>query len=122
MRLGEGYRPPAHGLTDPACPVTHALRNQYLLQLDQILTGLFITSLLTLELCRRLLETEEPADPLPSALRRLLTGIARLALNPCEKGRFFDAMNSKLDQLSRGRSNEITTVDFAQIAASLSGQ
>jgi len=42
-------------------------------------------------------------------------------VHPCVKGRFFDAMTRKLDQLRGGSSNEVTTVDSAQITSSLLG-
>jgi hypothetical protein len=118
----EGYCRPAHALTDPACAVMHALRDQYLLQLEQVRTDLFIMPPPALELCRSLLAGEAPAEPLHQVLRELLTGIGQLTLHPCTKGRFFDSMNNKLNQLQRGHTNEITTVDFAEVTKNVLGQ
>ena len=121
LRASEGYCLPADGLADPACAVMHALRDQFLLQLDQVPTQLFIIPSAVRDLCQRLLEPPAPAEPLHQALGKLLQGVRGLTVHPCVKGRFFDAMTRKLEQLRRNSSNEVTTVDFAQITASLLG-
>jgi hypothetical protein len=119
LRASEGYCLPADGLTDPACAVVQALRDQFLLQLDQVSTQLFVIPPAVRDLCQRLLEPPEPVEPLHQALRKLLLGVQGLTVHPCVKGRFFDAMTDKLQQLRRGTSNEVTTLDFAQITANL---
>ena len=75
----------------------------------------------SLDLSGRLMDpaTIEPADPLCIALRKLLQGIPRLALQPCAKGRFFDNMQLKIEQLTRTDSNEVTNLDFDLIAQRL---
>jgi hypothetical protein len=120
LRASEGYCLPADGLIDAACAVIHGLRDQFLLQLDQVHTELYVIPPPALDLCHRLLASPEPtAPPLREALRKLLHGIGRLTVHPCVKGRFFDAMARKLDQLRRRPGNEVTTVDFGQLTASL---
>ncbi|MCY2989747.1 MAG: hypothetical protein NTY19_18000 [Planctomycetota bacterium] len=121
LRASEGYCLPADGLSDPACAVMHALRDQFLLQLDQVTTQLFVIPPTVRDLCQRLLEPSAPAAPLDQALGKLLQGVRGLTVHPCAKGRFFDAMTRKLEQLRRGSSNEVTTLDFAQLTASLLG-
>ncbi len=121
LRASEGYCLPADGLTDPACAVMHALRDQFLLQLDQVPTQLFVVPPAVRDLCQRLLEPPAPAAPLHQALGKLLQGVRGLTVHPCIKGRFFDAMTRKLEQLRRDASNEVTTVDFTQITANLLG-
>jgi hypothetical protein len=121
LRASEGYCLPADGLADPSCAVMHALRDQFLLQLDQVTTQLFVIPPTVQDLCQRLLEPPAPAAPLQQALGKLLQGIRGLTVHPCVKGRFFDAMTRKLEQLRRSSSNEVTTVDFARITASLLG-
>jgi hypothetical protein len=121
LRASEGYCLPADALTDPACAVLHALRDQFLLQLDQVPTQLFVIPPTVRDLCQRLLEPPPPAAPLHQALGKLLQGVRGLTVHPCVKGRFFEAMTRKLEQLRGGSSNEVTTVDFAQITASLLG-
>lgn len=121
LRASEGYCLPADGISDPACAVLHALRDQFLLQLDQVTTQLFVIPPTVRDLCQRLLEPPAPAVPLHQALGKLLQGVGGLTVHPCLKGRFFDAMTRKLEQLRKGSSNEVTTIDFAQITAKLLG-
>ncbi|MFM9964579.1 MAG: hypothetical protein ACKV2Q_25530 [Planctomycetaceae bacterium] len=119
LRGREGYCLPTNGLVDPSYPVIQALRDLYLLQLDQVPTDVFVLSSDTLNLCRDLQDTTELTAPLHETLRRLIHGVSRLTWQPCVKGRFFDAMSRKLKQLSGGRSNEVTTFDFERLAASV---
>lgn len=121
LRASESYCRPAAGLADPSCSVIHALRDQYLLQLDQVRTELFIFASPVLENCRRMLTTDELEQPVHKALRRLLRGIGHLTLHPCTKGRFFDSMVRKLRHLATGHSNEVTAVDFSQIVTNVLG-
>jgi hypothetical protein len=101
--------------------VIHALRDLYLLQLEKVRTEVFVLPPESLELSHRLLESEagETTGALARGLNRLLEAVACLTLHPCVKGRFFDSMQRKLDQLDRTGSNEITRVDFAQLAGRL---
>lgn len=110
LRAREGYCLPTLGNANAAYPVIHALRDLYLLQLEQVHTEMFIIPPESLELSRRLLddEAEETTEPLTSTLNRLLHALSRPTLHPCVKGRFFDRMQSKLDQLVRTGSNEVT--------------
>ncbi len=121
LRASEGYCLSAQAEMHPAFPVLHALRDLYFLQLERMPTELFVIPAASLDLSGRLLdpETIEPADPFRIALRKLLQGIPRLALQPCAKGRFFDNMQRKMEQLTRTDSNEVTNLDFDQIAQRL---
>ncbi len=121
LRASEGYCLPADGHAEPAYAVLHALRDQFLLQLDQVPTQLFIIPPAVHDLCQRLLHPPALAVPLHQALGKLLQGVRGLTVQPCLKGRFFDAMTHKLDLLRRRSNNEVTTVDFAQLTASLLG-
>jgi hypothetical protein len=120
LRATEGYclareRPP-----DVAWPVLHALREQYLLQLDQVPTDVFIIPPASLQLMQRLLGSDHPAsEPAHEAVRRLMQELQSLVLHPCVKGRFYEAMQAKLDRLSRGHSNEVTSLDLGRIATNL---
>ena len=64
-------------------------------------------------------EAGETTDSLARTLSRLLQSVSCLTLHHCVKGRFFDSMQRKLDQLDRTGSNEVTRVDFAQLAGRL---
>jgi hypothetical protein len=120
LRASEGYCR-AGGLSpDAAWPVLHALRDQYLLQLDQVRTDLFIIPPASLELTDRLLDSDQLAStPVHEATRRLMQELAELTLYPCVKGHFHDAMQAKLQQLARTRSNEVTSLDFDRVATCL---
>jgi hypothetical protein len=119
LRASEGYCLPLGDQTAPEYCVIHALRDLYLLQLEQVRTELFVTSPGALERCTHALAADLSASPSTLALKGLIDGIDKCKFTACTKGRFFDGMQQKLDQLSRGRKNEVTTVDFDQIITSL---
>ena len=121
LRASEGYCHPVAGDANVACPVIHALRDLYLLQLEKVRTEVFVIPPESLELSHRLLESEagETTGSLARGLNRLLNAVVCLTLHPCVKGRFFDSMQRKLEQLDRTGSNEVTRVDFAQLAGRL---
>jgi hypothetical protein len=115
IRASEGYalaRSP-----EPACCLLHALQELYILQLENVVTELFVIPPAALDVCSRLLRHPETtaAEPALEAVRRLLNGLRRVRALPCEKGRFFDSMESKLDQLERGRTNELVPMDFGRV-------
>jgi len=121
LRASEGYCLPTAADANAAYPVIHALRDLYLLQLEQVRTELFVIPAESHELSHRLLDSEagENSESLARSLNRLLRAVSCLTLHPCAKGRFFDSMQSKLDQLDRSGSNEVTGVDFGQLAVRL---
>jgi hypothetical protein len=45
--------------------------------------------------------------------------MTKLTLLPCRKGPFWEAMSRKLQQLGRGRTNEIRRFDFGELAFKL---
>jgi len=115
LRASEGYGLVARGETGPSCPMIHALRDLYFLQLEQLRVDLFVIPLDSLELAQGLLEaTTAPSDSVHLILYEVLAGIESVALHPCSKGRFYDAMERKFDQLLRSGSNEITDFDCAR--------
>lgn len=119
LRATEGYCLPIGDQTAPEYCVIHALRDLYLLQLEQVSTELFVASPGALEICTHVLRTNLAASPSSLALKALIDGIDKCKFTACTKGRFFDEMQQKLDQLSRGKKNEVTTVDFDQITTNL---
>jgi len=121
LRATEGYCLTADSETSAAYPVIHALRELYLLQLEQIHTQLFVIPPGSLDLSRHLLssKTVQTVEPLSSCLGSLLHQAFDLGLDPCVKGRFFDGMQRKLDRLDRTGSNELKSVDFTQLAESV---
>jgi len=117
----EGYCIDPRAGQDPALCAIRALIDVYLLDLDGIRTDAFFLSEPTLDLCRRLMESEEPPETAPNehSLHRLLRGMTKLTLHPCRKGPFRDAMSRKLQQLERGGTNEIRRFDFGELALKL---
>jgi hypothetical protein len=121
LRASEGYCLPLAGAAHAALPMIHALRDLYLLQLEQVRCEMFVIPPESLALSRHLLESPEPdvSDPLIDSLMRLLRTASCLTVHPCVKGRYFDSMQSKLEQLDRSGSNEVTAVDFANLSDKL---
>lgn len=93
----------------------------FLLQLEQVRAEVFVIPPESLALSQRLLDRAAPeaAEPVTASLTRLVRGASHISFQPCVKGRFFDAMQSKLEQLDRSRSNEVTAVDFGKLAAQI---
>ena len=121
LRASEGYGSHAGDVSDPAWCLIHALRELYLLQLENVPTQLFIIPPESLALAEALKATANPGtgDATSECLRILMGGLKSVSLLPCVKGRFFEAMESKLQQLTRIQSNEIVPVDFPRIVQSL---
>jgi hypothetical protein len=116
LRATEGYALVTHGLRTGAWCLLHALRELYLLQLERIPTELFVIPEDAFALCQALLANREAQAPAPAseAVRILLNGLKQVRATPCVKGRFFDAMQAKLNQVVR--SNELVRVDFERLA------
>ncbi len=120
LRATEGYCLARETPPDTAWPVLHALREQYLLQLDQIPSDMFIIPPATLALTHWLFESNQPAsEPAHESVRRLMQELPQVTLHPCAKGPFYNAMQAKLEQLNRTRSNEVTSLDFGRMATCL---
>ena len=116
LRASEGYGLVAQMETNPSCPIIHALRDLYFLQLEHLRVDLFVIPPDSLELARGLVgATTAPNDPVQTVLHELLVGMDSLVLHPCVKGRFFEAMERKFDQLLRSGSNEITRFECARL-------
>jgi hypothetical protein len=117
----EGYCLDPRASHDAALCAIPALLDVYWLDLDGIRTEAFFLSEPTLDLCRRLMESEEPPTTAGNerSLHRLLHGLTQLTLLPCRKGPFRDEMTRKLRQLGRGGTNEIRAFDFGALALKL---
>ncbi len=103
-----------------AVATLHALRDQYLLQLDGVPAQLFIIDPAALELARGLLaRSDAPDDSLERALWRLLHDLPEVRVQPCVKGRFHDGLTAKLRQLEARPGNEVVEIDFEEIAGRL---
>lgn len=113
LRASEGYCVPTDASDNAVFPLVFALRNLYLLQLDQIPVKFFILPPSTREVAEQLLSCQEPpVPPDHNALWHLMESLQQPDAHPCVKGPFFLEMNQKLKQLRALKSNEIKMVDF----------
>jgi len=122
LRASEGYCRAADRDTDPCFCVMHALADLYLLELDDTSVELFVMPPDALSLVRRLLSgSGERQAGSGQALGMLLDGLAEVSAYPCAKGRFYEMAEKKLTQLMRSHTNEIVTMDFAEMVRRISG-
>jgi len=121
LRASEGYCISKRGEAPPSLCIVHALAVLYYLQLENVRTEAFIVPADSLALAQTLTATEtQPACLHEACLSQLLAGIRRLTLQPCTKGRFHDAMTSKLRQLDTSRTNELNPLDFEALCRHIS--
>jgi len=122
LKATEGYCRSAGNLVSPALCALRALAEVYLLDLEDICVSMCLLPSDSLALSSLMLSRPDtcPESVLLRSLHRLLHGFVRLSLHPCTKGVFFDAMMSKLNQLSSGSTNEVTVFDFVQIGQLIS--
>ena len=91
-----------------------------MLQLQSRPLTLFLCDAAAVRECTALAATPA-ADQSPVALAgsRLLGAVCRAQVQACVKGRFFDRMHAKLDQLARMESNELVPIDVQAMALAL---
>jgi len=122
LKASEGYCRAADGEADPGFCVMHALADLYLLELDDTSVELFVIPPDALSLVRRLLSgSGERQAGSRQALGMLLDGLAEVSAYPCTKGRFYEMAEKKLTQLMRSQTNEIVTMDFADMVRRIYG-
>ena len=117
FQASEGYGLVKLNDADPGVCLIHALREIYLLQLEDVHTELYVIPSDSLALCQQLLSSSAINLPISSAaaLSRLLRGIKTPTALPCVKGSFFDKMIHKLQQVGRSGSNELAPFGFAEV-------
>jgi hypothetical protein len=116
LRASEGYGIDRHLAPDPAQCLVFALCEVFQLHLELVKHEFFIIPQAAYNLARKL--TEPPSAsrfPLHESLYYLLQAIPHKHLSPCVKGRFYEQMQGKLDQLVTSVTNEIVTVDFGDV-------
>ena len=114
IRASEGYALPSVMEHEPAHCLLHAVREVYLLQLEQVPTDLYVIPETSYQLARLLLSAPNtyPESAAHQALRTCLRSLAGVTVHPCVEGPFHDAMKSKLKQVASPRSNEVVTADY----------
>lgn len=114
LRASEGYCIAKREGAAPSLCIMHALAALYHLQLDNVPTEAFIIPKDALRLTQALSVAMAPPQrsEQENCLSQLLAGIHQITLQPCLKGRFHDAMTSKLHQLDTSQTNELKSLDI----------
>jgi hypothetical protein len=116
LRASEGYGLDRTMAPDPVQALVLALCEVFQLHLESVRHEFFIIPQATYDLAYKLAESP-PASPSPlhDTLHQLLQAIPHKQVSPCVKGRFYEQMQRKLDQLASSVTNEIVTVDFGDL-------
>ena len=64
-------------------------------------------------------DRDSAATTIERMAARLLTAVSHPKAAACVKGRFFDRLDAKLNQLARFESNELVSIDLQAMAAAL---
>jgi len=122
LKASEGYCRAADGHADPCFCIMHALADLYLLEIDEMAVELYVIPRDSLSLVRLLLKGSgsERLTGSGHALGLLLDGLSEVDVYPCTKGRFYDMAEKKLTQLARSSTNEVVTIDFADMVRRVS--
>jgi hypothetical protein len=116
LRASEGYGMDRHLAPDPAQALVLALCEVFQLHLESVKHEFFIIPQATYDLACKLAEQPSASpSPLHDTLHQLLQAIPYKQLSPCVKGRFYEQMQRKLDQLATSGTNEIVAVDFGDV-------
>ena len=121
ISASEGYAVPSAMENEPAHCLLHAVREVYILQLEQVPIDLYVIPETSYQLAHSLLSdpTACPESTVHQALRTCLHGLAAVTVHRCVKGPFHDAMKSKLKQVASPRSNEVVATDYRLLIQAL---
>jgi hypothetical protein len=116
LRASEGYGIDRRLAPDPAQCLVFALCEVFQLHLELVKHEFFIIPQAAYDLACKLTEPP-PASPSPlhDSLHQPLQAIPHKHLSPCVKGRFYEQMQGKLDQLATSVTNEMVAADFSDI-------
>jgi hypothetical protein len=116
LRASEGYGMDPEMAPDPAQCLVFALCEVFQLYLEAVKHEFFILPAAAYDRARDMsLQPLAPHSSLDQTLHRLFQAIPQRQLSLCVKGRFYDQMQRKLDQLATSVSNEIVALDFGDI-------
>jgi hypothetical protein len=105
---------------EPIHSVVWALAQLFMLHLESRRLTLFLCDAAVFGQCTGLTGGRSAdISPATRAACRLLGAICDARVQSCVKGRFFDRMEAKLDQLARGKSSELVSVDMEAITTAL---
>jgi hypothetical protein len=113
----EGYFYDPAGDGEPVHALIWALTHVLFLQLEQQPLKLFLCGSDLVGTCTRLIGGHnEGHDLVEHMVVRLLGAVSAPLAQPCLKGKFFDRMQAKLNQLTAHDSNELVTIDLRAMA------
>jgi hypothetical protein len=116
LRASEGYGLDRTMAPDPAQALVLALCEVFQLHLELVKHEFFMIPQAAYDLACKLAEQPSASpSPLHDTLHQLLQAIPHKQVSPCVKGRFYEQMQRKLDQLASSVTNEIVTVDFGDL-------
>ncbi len=116
LRASEGYGIDRQLPPHPAQCLVLALCEVFHLHLEAIKHEFFIIPPSTFDLAREVTtQTTELDSPWEQTMQQLFHTIPHRQVSPCVKGRFYDQMQRKLEQLATSATNEIVTLDFSDI-------
>lgn len=116
LRASEAYGLDPATAPDPAHALVHALCEVFHLHLEHVQHEFFIIPRETFALAQQMtgpLPMSSP--PLYRVAQQLIDALEHKQFTPCMKGRFYDQIQRKFDQLTTSESNEIATLDFRDI-------
>jgi hypothetical protein len=105
---------------EPLHSIVWALAQLFGLQLQSRPLTLFLCDAAVVQQCVDL-AAGRPGDSSAAAeaTGRLLRAIRKARVHDCVKGRFFDRLTAKLDELARGDSNELVSIDMEAVTTAL---
>ncbi len=113
LRANEGYCVATDSSENAALPLIFALRQLFLLQLDQTRVKVFILSPTMRQLANTLMNSSEPpTSPTHCVLQQMMNSLKHIEVYPCVKGPFFDELDQKFKRLEKRWGNEVKTIDF----------
>jgi hypothetical protein len=105
---------------EPIHSVVWALAQYFMLHLESRPLTLFLCDAAVVGQCAGLAGGRSAdISPATRAACRLLGSICDARVQGCVKGRFFDRMQAKLEQLARGNSSELVPIDMEAITTAL---
>ncbi len=122
LPASEGYFLDPAGEGEPVHALIWALSHVLFLQLEQRPLTLFLCDSDVAETCAALIAGHNAKHNLVERMAiRLLGTVSKPQPQACVKGRFFDRMQAKLEQLTIHDSNELVRIDLQAMADALAG-
>jgi len=120
LTASESYFLDRSNSNEPLRATCWALAHLFQLQLQRHPVTLYHLDKAALASCTALVaDRDSAATTIERMAARLLTAVSHPKAAACVKGRFFDRLDAKLNQLARFDSNELVSVDLQAIATAL---